>query len=136
MSLFDECIQALGENFKIFSEVETEEIFAKFENTFPISAWGRIKWEKIQQKIEVKSVSEIIPDLNQYFSAEKLDKIYILWDNGSLPAIEAPLIQVLNVIDDVTAVSFDTWLFSPILEYVVEFYHEGDITIGIKKVPQ
>ncbi|WP_430624086.1 hypothetical protein [Polycladospora coralii] len=30
-----------------------------------------------------------------------------------------------------TAVSFDTWLSDPDLDYLIEFYHEGEITLGI-----
>ena len=131
MSLLDECIQALGETIKILSDAETEQVFSRFEGLFTMSTWGRIDWETVNSKIQLESANQIIPCLNQYFPLEKLDRVYILWSEASLPTIEAPLHQIIEAIDDVTAVDFDTWLFSPILEYVVEFYHEGDIWIGL-----
>lgn len=132
MSLLDECIEALGDNTKVLSMPETENIFSNFENTFPITTWARIDWEKINAKINLISSNDIIPSLHNYFSQKDLERhSYILWNDASLPAIEAKLEQIIKVIDDVTAVSFDTWIFSPQLGYVIEFYHEGEITLGL-----
>ena len=38
--------------------------------------------------------------------------------------------DILDNIDDVLAVSFDTWLISVDMKRLIEFYHEGDITLG------
>ncbi|BEV38185.1 hypothetical protein BSB_12580 [Bacillus stercoris] len=47
-----------------------------------------------------------------------------------LSFLPAPLILTqLNVIDDVTAVGSDTFMFSE-SGYVIEFFHDGDVTIG------
>ncbi|WP_308728038.1 hypothetical protein [Bacillus sp. MYb209] len=51
--------------------------------------------------------------------------VYIIWDEASLPIIKTNLHQILQVIDDVTAVSFDTWIYSQDVGYVIEYYHEG-----------
>lgn len=56
--------------------------------------------------------------------------VYIIWDEATLPIIKTDLHQVLQVIDDVTAVSFDTWIYSPDTGYVIEYYHDGEIRIG------
>lgn len=58
--------------------------------------------------------------------------IYIIWDEATLPVVKSNLPSVLEVIYDVTAVSFDTWIFSHVFEYVVEYYHEGETTIGLR----
>ncbi|NJM23482.1 MAG: hypothetical protein HC907_35050 [Richelia sp. SM1_7_0] len=132
MSLLNECIEALGDNANVLSNSDTELIFSAFEDAFPITKWARIDWDKIDEKIKFDSSSDILSYLRDRFSPEDLDKhFYILWDNASLPTIKVKLEQILNAIDDVTAVSFDTWIFSPELGYVIEFYHEGEITIGI-----
>jgi hypothetical protein len=132
MSLLNECIETLGDNANVLSNSDTELIFSAFENTFPITKWARIDWDKIDEKIKFDSSRDILPYLRDRFSPEDLDKHpYILWDDASLPTIKVKLEQILNAIDDVTAVSFDTWIFSPELRYAIEFYHEGEITIGI-----
>ncbi|MFN6497299.1 MAG: hypothetical protein RMX65_009870 [Nostoc sp. DedQUE01] len=132
MSLLDECITALGDNTTVLSSQETENIFSIFEAQFPITRWARIDWGKINQKITVNSNDEIISYLQHHFTQEDLEeKLYILWNDASLPAVQAKLEQIIRVRDDVTAVSFDTWIFSLKFKYVIEFYHEGEITIGI-----
>ncbi|WP_435868787.1 CDI toxin immunity protein [Bacillus mycoides] len=40
--------------------------------------------------------------------------------------------DILRNIDDVTAVGSDTYLFCP-NNFVIEFYHEGEIIIGFGK---
>lgn len=128
--LFDQCIRALGKNKEIMSMNVTEEIFQLFEDAFPITKWGRIDWDKVSKKIKIKSIDEVDDCL------EKLIKnfdtnIFIIWNDASLPAIKTDLNDTLKVINDITAVSFDTWLFCPSSKYIIEFFHEGEITIGI-----
>ena len=58
--------------------------------------------------------------------------MYILWDEVSLPAVRTNLVKAIDVVDDVTAVSFDTWIFCSSENYVIEFYHENEIRVGWK----
>ncbi|GAA0741806.1 hypothetical protein GCM10008906_23480 [Clostridium oceanicum] len=58
--------------------------------------------------------------------------IHIIWDEANLPIIKSNLSNVIDVIDDTIAVSFDTWLFSSNGEFVIEFYHDGQTIIGLK----
>lgn len=133
VSLLDECIVALGENSSILNNNEGNKIFDSFQEEWPITSWGRIDWEKIENKIVIDSIVNIKRDLESFLSLKSLEhSIYILWDEGTLPVLKASLTKTLDVIDDVTAVSFDTWFYCPSLDYVIEFYHEGEITIGKK----
>jgi hypothetical protein len=92
-------------------------------NKFSITQWGRIEWDKVDNKIEIKE-SEIIAKLRE-IGVDVNKKVYVLWDNASLPAIKGNLIKIIEVIDDVAAVSFDTWLFCSEDNYVIELYHEN-----------
>jgi hypothetical protein len=130
MTLFDECIEALGKGTAVLTNQESVEISKTFSSIFPITKWGRIEWDKIDKKIQVDSVNEILKYLHEQDKCIDTE-IVILWDEATLPVIKSDLAQIIKVIDDVTSVSFDTWLFSPILKYVVEFYHNGEVTIGI-----
>ncbi|WP_456297627.1 CDI toxin immunity protein [Haloplasma contractile] len=60
------------------------------------------------------------------------EDVYILWDDGSLLAIKSKLKHIISTIDDITAVSFDTWLFHPSMRISIEFYHENEITLVLK----
>lgn len=57
-----------------------------------------------------------------------LDDYSIL--SQDLPCVSCKLSRILNNIDDVLAVSFDTWLLSQNEREVIEFHHEGKIIYG------
>lgn len=127
MTLFEECLLALDGSTKL-SNNETLEVYNLMAELFPITSWGRIDWEKVERKQRLQCS-------NILFKIEDVDldaEVYIIWDEVTLPAVKTNLKKVLSVIDDVTAVSFDTWIFCHEDKYVIEFYHESDIQIGWK----
>ncbi|MDF2506085.1 hypothetical protein [Clostridium sp.] len=127
MTLYEECLIALGNDIQIMSNDETKNIFGEMTKTFPITSWGRIDWDKVDRKIKINSIEAGINKLKE----EKLidEDVYILWDEVSLPAIKTKIENVVNAIYDITAVSFDTWIFSESSKYLIEFYHEDEITL-------
>ncbi|MFJ7819264.1 hypothetical protein ACIQYX_26045 [Bacillus toyonensis] len=131
-TLLDECIEALGENIVVFEGEEREKILDSFENSFPITSWARIDWAKFRDFQNIVYLDDIEAYLNKRYCLDSYI-VYIIWDEASLPIIKTNLHQILQVIDDVTPVSFDTWLYSPDLGYAIEFYHEGEVRIGDTK---
>jgi hypothetical protein len=131
MTLLDECIEALGEDAEILMNSEKEKVLDALESSFPFAEWGRIDWDKVSKRENVNTVDDIIAYLENCY--QNFDPVvYIIWDEGALPIIKSDLKKVLEVIADVTAVSFDTWIFSPTSGYVIEIYHEGEVWIGIR----
>jgi hypothetical protein len=131
MTLLDECIEALGEDAEILTDSEKEKILGTLESSFPFAEWGRIDWGKVSKKENVNTVNDITTYLEK--CCQNFDAVvYVIWDEGTLPIIKSDLKKVLEVIDDVTAVSFDTWIFSPASGYVIEIYHEGEVWVGIR----
>ncbi|MBE7106371.1 hypothetical protein FT637_26180 [Bacillus cereus] len=128
-TLLEECIEALGVNIEILEGTEGRKIIRSFENTFPITSWGRVDWSNIQNYGEIYNDHEIKLYLEHCFGLYS-ETVYLIWDNARLPVIKTNLHQVLKVIDDVTAVSFDTWIYSPDTGYVIEYHHDGEIRIG------
>lgn len=133
MSLLDECIEALRKDVHLLSDDKREQVLNNFECSFPFTDWGRVEWEKVPQHAEVKTIDDVVSFLQQ--NVKKYSNVvYVIWDEGTLPIIQSTLDMVLEVIDDVTAVSFDTWIFSSSSEYVIEIYHDGEVKIGLKLV--
>jgi hypothetical protein len=128
MTLFEECLQAL-KNYKVLSDNESKQVVELFEEDFKITQWGRIDWSIYSNKYELNSSQDIQSVIQKKFISTE-EFIQIIWDEASLPVVECTLENALRVIDDVTAVSFDTWLYNPRHRFVIEYYHEGDITIG------
>lgn len=130
MSLFDECIEALNkEDVHVFFNDNREQILSDFESSFPFTKWGRVEWEKVSNHVEVNTIDEIISFLDRNM-VEYSNVVYLIWDEGTLPIVQSTLDKVFKVIDDVTAVSFDTWIFSPSTGYVIEIFHDGEVRVG------
>lgn len=127
--LFNECVEALGEGCCILSEGKTEEIYNHLQASYPFSPWSRIDWEKVKSRFVVDHLRE----LETMLSKEHLpieDEVFILWSYGNFPVLQTQLHKAIKAIDDVLAVSSDTFIFSP-SRFVIEFFHEGEITLGI-----
>jgi len=128
--LFEECLQALGDDVRIFSEEASETRREDLVKEYPFTRWGRIDWDQIQRKHEVRATQDISAILETLNIDHSLP-LFIIW-GGDHPVLQAKLQNVLRSLDDVLAVDFDTFVYSP-SQYVVEFYHEGEITVAINQ---
>lgn len=132
MSRVDDCMKALDEDVVILSKKETDDVFNMLIQRFVFTNWGRIDWSQVKHFTTVNSISDIVLTLEDK-EKEIHNVAFILWDEAKLPAIKSNIDRILNHIEEITIVSFDTWIFCPADNYVIEFYHEGDITIGFSE---
>ena len=129
MDLFEECMEALGKNARISDEKISKKIILEFDKIFPLTSWGRIDWDKIKKNKKVSLLEEIIPTIKgegRSFS----NLIYVIGSDITIPIFESKLDKILEHFDDVEAVSHNTWLYCPSDGWVIEFYHDGETTIG------
>ncbi len=129
MNLFEECLGALGQSVCICKQDVAEKILANFDQNFPLTSWGRIDWNKIKEKKIISSIEDIIPTLTDQ-KRNFTGPVYIIGSDPTIPILECSLDKILEFFDDVEAMSPNTWLFCPSNGWVIEFYHEGEITIG------
>lgn len=121
MTLFEECIEALN-NYSIIEDYRLkEQILSNLNLTF----YGKLDVSQYSEPHEA-SLNELhlLPGEKEY---------YIIWTDSTLPIIKCNINDILKNIDDVLAVSFDTWLISVDMKEIIEFYHEGAVTIA--KIP-
>jgi len=132
MTLFDECIEALkkvGEVI-VLSEEETNEIINEFEESVPSDPLvARVDFTQISRKKEIVDDEDILEELYKN-NVNVNEPVYVFWNDADLPAIQTSIKNVINVIEDVISVSFDTYIFCPKERYVVEYYHEGEAFLG------
>ncbi|MCY8573485.1 hypothetical protein [Bacillus haynesii] len=128
MTLYEECLEALGDHKKVLSYETTEKFHQELASKYPFTSWGRIQWELVKNH---KSI-EYAEDIDDWLTENNIDdkEIILLWSFGDYPAIKTELDNALKVIDDVTAVGSDTFMYSP-YGFVIEFFHDGDVTIGM-----
>jgi len=132
MTLFDECIEALkkvGEVI-VLSEEETNEIINEFEESVPSDPLvARVDFTQISRKKEIVDDEDILEELYKN-NVNVNEPVYVFWNDADLPAIQTSIKNVINVIEDVISVSFDTYIFCPKERYFVEYYHEGEAFLG------
>lgn len=126
MTLTEECILALGDNTEIFLDEEKKQIEKNLFQNIRLQSWGEFDWNNINSRKIIKNTK--ITDVKKYVNTIKY---YIIWDDPSEPILLAPLDNIIKNIDDVTAVSTNTWLMSKNKKYFIEIYHEKRITIAI-----
>jgi len=127
-----ECLEALGQNKVVISDEEKKDtIIEKMLDSFPPTLWGSISWKEVEDKISIKKIDEISFYLDKY-SKKNPHAIYIIWHEADLPIVKTNFKNILDNLFDVKEVSCDTWLYSPEDNWVIEFHHDGNITIGFK----
>nr|WP_054949293.1 hypothetical protein [Numidum massiliense] len=80
-------------------------------------------------KRKIKYYGDILTWLDELGISEM--EVVLLWNYIDDPAVKTDIVSAVKVIDDVTAVASDTFILSPSTGYVIEFYHEGEVTIGL-----
>jgi len=132
MDLFEECLEALGSSIEIIkNDADQNKIIEKMLSKFPITFYGRINWKNIPKKCSILSPDKILSILKKRNALDN-NQIYIIWSDSTVPIVKSSLENVLNNFDDVEAVSPDTWIYSPSAGWLIEFYHDGDITLGFE----
>lgn len=129
VTLFDECMQAVGDGVKIVERKQEGKISSLFEILFPFYG-SVIDWEKIDKKVRLNSIDKIIKSISQLVPNPDY-KTFALWNDAGVPILKADLKKFISVIDVISVLGTRTWFFCPISRYVVEFHHEEAITIGV-----
>jgi len=130
LTLFEECLSVLGTWRVIALESEQDKIMNEFCEKLPWTTWGRIDWDAVEKKYPIELLADISVALKKEYKSGD-EPIYIIWSHGDNPMIETILEEVLRNFEDVEAVSPDKFLYCPSEGWVVEIFHDGDITLGI-----
>lgn len=131
--LFKECIEVLGVN--LLSEQESDRLSALFQQIVPLTNWGKVDWDKIDQKIDIGyDPQNIIPTLERLIKEPIDTSVYIEWSTASVPVIKADLRNIIEHFDDVTCVAFEKFIFNLTSGYVIEVLPSYKMMAGLIKV--
>lgn len=132
MTLLEKCLDALGQYELITNKQDVDQLFDRMTEKFPPTSWGRLDWTLVQDKAE--NLQKLaFSDLLELLRRKHRDierKVYILWGEGQLPAVKVNLQNFFDHFYEASIVCCDVWIFCPEEKYVIEFYHEGETTIG------
>lgn len=115
MTLFDECLAALG-SYKVVKLFEEKMALAQIR----LTEYGRLDLKRYTSYSRV-TLSELqrLPDFS----------CYVIYGDAKLPVIKCRFKRVMECLDDVTAPSFDTWLLAEDYTRIIEFHHSGEINL-------
>lgn len=120
--LLKECITALSCNALLLNDSERNNIYKFFKEKIPFSPWG-INWSLFNDTKVVEKKDNIYDNcINKEF--------YIIW-NKDLPIIKCDICTIIRYYDEISSVEPDTWILSSNFKEIIEFHHEGKITVGL-----
>ena len=120
--LLQDCIESTGG--KVLPYDDGNKISEEVQSKIPFLN-GRVDFSRFKYKNRMNTISSINELINSSI------EFYVMWDEANLPCLKIELKDIINSIDDITCVSFDTWVVSLDHNIIIELYHEGEITLGI-----
>lgn len=127
-SLFEECIEALNPKVLVLKNDEGKIVADTFLKSVKQTSWGRIDWHVCPMIFQTCKFSE----LEAFFKKEKWanEELYIFWIDISHKVLKTDLISLLRNIDDITAVSFGTFILFSKQNLFVEIWSD-EFTVGM-----
>ncbi len=120
--LLQECIHFTGS--EVFSYEVGEAMIDETDSRIERDSYGRVICEQF-------SFFEKINDKNRLFEIiDESREFYLYWCRW-MPTLKNTLDKFIEYIDDVEAVGGDFLLVSLDYDIVIEFYHEGEVMVGI-----
>ena len=98
MTLFDECEEALSEDFHLLSEDEKEQVLKEFYK-YPFE-YGSI--DKDSKKIKILNPDRLIELIEKKIINQN---VYVLADINDVPVFKTNLLLALDKLDDISALS-------------------------------
>ncbi|WP_409303983.1 hypothetical protein [Peribacillus sp. SCS-155] len=115
----------------ILDESESDRITSNMTSCFPIAFWGRIDWEKVKNKLVLTSEDILtIPAVLSNLSLDISVPVYLIAGEYNSPVVKTSLSTILENVEAVMYMGPDQWIYGPDLKYIIEFCHDGVITIG------
>ena len=122
---FQECINGLGDNTKVLSPKESDNLIDKMQATFEFEMNGLNSKSDNVVKSSIDMLRKNM-DFNQ--------SCFVLWYEYSLPVVSTQLDKVMCNFVDVTSVSFDTWVVGTNFDWIIEFNHEDVVLFSTLKL--
>lgn len=105
MSLFEECKNALKNDFQIISDIDTEDVYTTL-NMYPIKQncilWTNIDFKDFDDMDELLESMQTIQDEN----------VYVVADNQDIPVFTSKLKSIIENIYDVMALCPKVFIFN------------------------
>lgn len=110
---------------------DAERIMDEFVQVFPITEWGRIDWSKVERKESIEDEDiDLIKDVLISQGLELSQEAFLMYGYGDYPFVKTSLERILINLEEVSWFGSDQFIYCPTSKFVIEYFHDGDITIG------
>ena len=115
--LLQECLEAL--NVSLLPTETSESISRLFKQIIPITKWGKVNWDAVEQKVFIGyDQNNIIDALERLLKKTVDEQVYIEWSTYEIPVIQAHLKSIIAHFDDVTCVAIEKFIFNVLFFYL------------------
>lgn len=106
---------------------------AFFANKFPMTSFGNIDWDKIDDKkvINFHDYPSIRSILEGLMGSQLNLLVYLCWRDNGIPLIKTNLNLVIENFKALREVADEIFIFNPTARYVIEVRYPQEITIGV-----
>lgn len=105
MSLFEECKNALKNDFQIISDIDVEDVYTKL-NMYPIKQ-NYILWKNIDFK-DFDDMDELLENMQTIHN----ENVYVVADDQNIPVFTSKLKSIIENIYDVMALCPKVFIFN------------------------
>ncbi|WP_043930657.1 CDI toxin immunity protein [Bacillus sp. EB01] len=124
------CFDRREDVFPLTKE-EGDQIMDEFVQMFPVAWWGRIDWEKMKNKVKVDDwTPEAISNVLRSQGCDLTQEAYLLYSSGDYPFVKTSVQRILSNLPELSWIGWDQFIYCPKSKYVIENFHDGDLTIG------
>ena len=103
--------------YELLAEDESEKILSYLR----LTKYGRLNVDSYKTHCNIS--------MEKFMQYTEEKECYIVFNDAEIPIIKTFYNEIIANIDDVLAVSFDTWILSDDCSIIFEFYHDGLITM-------
>ncbi|WP_409292791.1 hypothetical protein [Peribacillus sp. SCS-37] len=116
---------------EILDEKESNKIETEMTDIFPIAWYGRIDWGQLNNKIVIPDEEiQLIPNILSQQGLKNTLPVYLIVGLFGYPVAKTSLSAILDNIDEIMCMGPDQYIYCPLSKYVIEFFHDGVITVG------
>lgn len=114
------------------TDYAANKILASFREIVPLTYWGWINWDRIENRIILGTDQDrIIPELTRLLGDTFDRTVYIEWCDEELPLAKMALENVLKNYRQTIELSVETILFNLEAGYIIEIDASRIITVGL-----
>ena len=94
---------------------------------FDVDRWSSIDWRRVKQWRCIASDVCVSPELLMRLAADERlgdPEVAVVYADSAFPSLKARYSELATHVDSILDVNWQTWVFDPADEWIIEFHHD------------